>query len=284
MGISFSEYKDVIDLTPYPRPVPYDTQEEMSAACDELLHFLLYEKGTIAAFSATYENKRENVRRYMNIRPAHPVPAEILAVQDRLFWTETLRRGIAELSECREYSHGLCLWEGDITRINADAIVNAANKTLLGCFLPGHNCIDNIIHSRAGMQMRNDCAKIMSEQGKTEECGNTKVTRGYNLPCRYVFHSVGPMILREVTEEQRAQLRSCYLSVLNQAEEMGLKSVAFCCLSTGVFNFPREDAAEIATGTVLNWKLRHPESGLKVIFDTYLKEDTQVYTHILNMI
>lgn len=284
MGLSFSEYKDIIDLSPYPRPEPYGSEEELSEACDQLLHFLLYEKGIIAAFSASYENKRESVRRYMNTRAAHPVPADILAVQDRLFWSETLRRGVADIGECREYGHGIFLWEGDITRLNADAIVNAANKTLLGCFLPGHNCIDNLIHSRAGMQMRNDCAKIMAQQGRSEECGDTKVTRAYNLPSRYVFHTVGPMILRDVTEEQRAQLRSCYHSVLNQAEEMGLKSVAFCCLSTGVFNFPREEAAEIATGTVLNWKLRHPESGLKVIFDTYLKEDTEVYAHILDMI
>lgn len=284
MGISFSEYRKIIDLTPYPRPEPFGSEAELSSACDELLHFLLYERGIIAAFSASYENKRENVRRYMNERAAVPVPQDILAVQDRLFWTETLRRGVADLSECTQYPHGISLWEGDITRLNADAIVNAANKTLLGCFLPGHNCIDNIIHSRAGMQLRSDCAKIMAQQGKSEESGGTKITRAYNLPSRYVFHTVGPMILRDVDKEQRTQLRSCYLAVLNLAEEMKLNSVAFCCLSTGVFNFPREEAAEIATGTVLNWKLRHPESDLKVIFDTYLPEDTRVYEHILKMI
>ncbi len=284
MGISLKKYRKVIDLSPYPRPEPFRTEEEKSAACGELLKFLLRERGTIAAFNATYARKRELVRAYMNQRSPLPVPQEILALQDRLFWTETLERGILSVDELTFGRYDIALWEGDITRLAADGIVNAANKTLLGCFVPGHHCIDNVIHSFAGMQLRDDCAKIMALQEQEEECGEAKLTRAYNLPSRFVLHTVGPMVGLEVTKQQRAQLRGCYLSCLNLAEEAGLDSVAFCCISTGVFNFPREEAAEIAVGAVVNWRLRHRESKLKIVFNTYLPEDTEVYRNILGLV
>ncbi|MDE5897000.1 MAG: hypothetical protein K2H43_04210, partial [Clostridia bacterium] len=161
MGLSLQNYRNAVRLSAYPRPALLSA-EEKAAACDKLLRFLLRERGLIAAFSATYEKKRSLVRGYMNERPALPIPAEILAAQDSLFWTETVERGIVELSEIPDGKHGISLWQGDITRLAADGIVNAANKALLGCFLAGHHCIDNTIHSCAGMQLRDDCAKIIA--------------------------------------------------------------------------------------------------------------------------
>lgn len=284
MGLSFEQYKNLIDLTPYPRPALLQSEAELSDACEQILKFLLRERGMIAAFSASYEKKRELVRRYMNVRAAYPVPEEILSLQDALFWTESVNRGIVPVRDLPSKQHGMCFWEGDITRLETDAVVNAGNKALLGCFLPGHNCIDNVIHSFAGMQLRNDCAKIIAAQGQEEEVGEAKLTRAYNLPAKYVIHTVGPVVGRELTEEHCAALRSCYTSCLNLAQEAGLHEVAFCCISTGVFNFPREEAAEIAVGAVMNWKLRHPGSEIKVVFNTFLKEDTAIYSEIFGRI
>lgn len=269
---------------PYSRPEPYRNGEEKAEACERLLHFLLRERGMIAAFSASYEKKRQLVRDYMNVRAALPVPQDILEVQDRLFWTETLERGIVSVENIPEMKNGVSLWEGDIRRLDADAIVNAANSALLGCFLPGHNCIDNVIHSAAGMQLRDACAKTVAKIGREAEAGESYLTLAYNLPAKYVLHTVGPMVGRELDDIKRQELRSAYTACMNLARENGLHSVAFCCISTGVFNFPRSEAAEIAVGAVLNWKLRHPESALKVVFDTFLSEDTAIYREILRLI
>ncbi len=284
MGLSLDEYKNLIDLTPFPRPEPFRSEEEKTEACETLLKFLLRERGMIAAFSATYERKRSLVRNYMNERLSLPIPQDLLDIQDRLFWTESIERGIVDVSEFTEYKYGISLWEGDISRLNADAIVNAANSRMLGCFLPGHQCIDNVIHSYAGMQLRRDCARIMAQQGYQEEAGEAKITRAYNLPSKYVLHTVGPMVGREPTRQQSGELRSCYISCLDLAAEMNLKSVAFCCVATGVFNFPHAMAAEIAVGATVNWKMHHPESNIKVIFNTFLPQDTKIYQNILKYI
>ncbi|MDE5547592.1 MAG: protein-ADP-ribose hydrolase [Clostridia bacterium] len=235
----------------------------------------------ISAVSASSETKRRLGRGLMNERAPLPVPDDILEVQDALLWTESIERGIVPLCEIKEIKNGISLWQGDITRLQTDGIVNAANKALLGCFLAGHHCIDNAIHSFAGMQVRRDCATIMAEQGGEEECGKAKITSAYNLPSKYILHTVGPMVGREVYPEERAALRSCYTSCLDLAEEAGLHSIAFCCISTGVFNYPQEEAAEIAIGTALDWKLRHPESEMKIVFNTFLPRDTQIYQNIL---
>ncbi len=280
--MSLEEYRSAIDLTPYPRPQPLP-EGEKEGACDALLRFLMRERGLIAAFSSTYERKRALVRAQMNVRAPLPVPADILSLQDRLFWTESLERGIVREEDISAGKYDIALWEGDITRLALDAIVNAGNKSLLGCFLAGHNCIDNVIHSAAGMQLRGDCQRIISALGHEEENGNARITRAYNLPARYVIHTVGPMVGRAVTEEQRADLRSCYLSSLDLAREMGLHSIAFCCIATGVFNFPPDEAAEIATGAVLKWKLRNADHPIKVVFNTFRPHDTAVYRNILGM-
>ncbi len=279
--MTLKETGKIIDLTPYPRPAVL-TNEQKEEHCNELLKYLLKEQGLIAAFNAPYERRRETIRRLMNKRMPHPIPQDILNIQDSLFWTESVERGIAEERDVSLNSCGIDVWQGDITRLGVDCIVNAANSALLGCFLPGHNCIDNVIHSFAGMQLRDDCAKLIAFQNKEEECGGAKITRAYNLPSKYVLHTVGPMVAGKPTREERGALRSCYISCLNLAEEAGAKSIAFCCISTGVFNFPREEAAEIATGAVLNWKMRH-KSSLKVVFNTFLHDDTEIYSSILKL-
>lgn len=273
-----------MSFTPYSRPTPYASQEEKTAACESLLRFLLRERGMIAAFSASYEKKRRLVREHMNVRAPIPVPQDILEVQDRLFWTESLERGIAEPNDIPELKEGISLWQGDITRLATDGIVNAANTSLLGCFLAGHNCIDNVIHSAAGMQLRDACAKIVAGLGREAEVGEAFITSAYNLPAKCVLHTAGPMVGHALTDEDRMALRAAYFSCMNLAEENGLKSIAFCCISTGVFNFPRGEAAEIAVGAILNWKLRHPDYPIKVIFDTFLPEDTEIYREILGRI
>ncbi len=280
--LSFSDYKNLIDLNPYPRPALL-SNAEMAEACDKLLQFFMRERGIHGEFSASYEKKRSLVRGLMNERAPLPVPDDILRVQDAFLWTESVERDIVPLSGIKEIKHDISVWQGDITRLEVDGIVNAANKALLGCFVAGHHCIDNAIHSFAGMQVRADCAKIMEMQGSEEECGRAKITSAYNLPSKYILHTVGPMVGSRVRPEERAALCSCYLSCLDLAEEAGLRSIAFCCISTGVFNFPQEEAAKIAMDTVLGWKLRHSKSEMKIVFNTYLPQDTKIYLNLAEL-
>ena len=273
------EYRELISLVPYVHGDPAADEEECSRLCDELLDFLLQERGMIAAFNLPYPEKRKLIRRYENTRPAAPLPEHFLAAQDKLVWTETLRRGVVDVSSFAE-REGIALYRGDITRLNADAIVNSASEALTGCSIPLHDCVDNIIHSRAGAQLRNDCAAIIRAQGCHERPGNAKVTSAYNLPCKYVLHTVGPRVEQRAGEEERALLKSCYQSCLSLAQSLGLKSVAFCCISTGVFNFPAEEAAEIAVGTARQWRMKNG-SDMKIIFDVFTEEEESIYSEIL---
>ena len=277
--LTLKQYREIIDLDYQPRKREILGEEEKSAICDEMLGILLEERNEIAAFSYPYKVKRDLIWGFLNQRLPNPVTPRFLELQDRLFSSETEERGVVDINEFPEQD-GLSLWKGDITRLNADAVVNAANNTLLGCFIPHHKCIDNVIHSAAGMQLRDDCAKLIAAQGREEECGDCKLTRAYNLPSRYVLHTVGPMVRREVTERDRALLRACYHSCLDTALEAGLSSVAFCCISTGVFSFPREEAAAIAVGAVKNWLM---ETGydIRVIFDVFLDKDRAIYEDVL---
>lgn len=178
----------------------------------------------------------------------------------------------------------LVLWQGDITRLRADAIVNAANSQMLGCFLPNHNCIDNIEQTMAGVEMRYDCFKLMQAQGHDEPTGSAKITPGHHLPARFVLHTVGPIVRGPLTQAHRAQLASCYTSCLSLAAEKQLASVAFCCLSTGVFRFPKADAARIAVHTVREWLDAHPSSSLRrVVFDVFEEADRQRYATLLGI-
>ena len=185
-------------------------------------------------------------------------------------------------------SSRLVLWQGDITRLAVDAIVNAANSALLGCFVPGHRCIDNVIHSAAGLQLREACAVLMRAQGHDEPTGRAKITPGFNLPARYVLHTVGPIIAPDSrgqyapTEKDAARLAACYRSCLGLAREQGLRSVAFCCISTGEFHYPKRAAAEIAIRTVRDW-LTETGGGMKVVFNVFLDEDAAIYRELLGL-
>jgi len=175
------------------------------------------------------------------------------------------------------------LWQGDITRLRVDAIVNAANAQMLGCFHPLHRCIDNAIHSAAGVQLREECHQLMQQQGHLEPTGTAKITKAYNLPCRYVIHTVGPIIPDGIpTVAQQQQLASCYRSIMQLADEHRLESVAFCCISTGEFRFPNDLAAEIAVKTVKDYFTEHPETNIKqVVLNVFKDVDREIYERVL---
>lgn len=198
------------------------------------------------------DGQRDLLRALLNMRMPSPISEEFLQIQDVYFRRESIMRGIVDeitLEPC-ESDPRLYIWQGDITRLKTDAIVNAANSGMTGCYQPLHNCIDNCIHTAAGIRLRLECARIMNLQGHEEPTGRAKITPGYCLPAKYVLHTVGPIVQGSLTDEHRELLRSSYRSCLKLAEENKLESVAFCCISTGVFMFPGEEAARIAVATV----------------------------------
>ncbi|WP_343208045.1 protein-ADP-ribose hydrolase [Anaerolentibacter hominis] len=228
------------------------------------------------------KEQKELIRALMNVRPPLPAGEGFLKVQDAYLTAESDMRGVidAEKLPAVRSNPRIALWRGDITRLKADGIVNAANSALLGCFQPLHSCVDNIIHSASGVQLRIACNKIMQEQGRPEATGTAKITAAYNLPCSYVLHTVGPIISGPVRKEDCELLAACYRSCLMLAAEHGLASLAFCCISTGVFHFPQRKAAEIAVETVSRF-LEHNPSIRKVIFDVYTEEDYEIYRELL---
>lgn len=235
-----------------------------------------------ARFPREEAAQRRLLRSLMNVRPAMPLKGAFLAAQDGLLRAEREEKGVVEAETLLEVPGrpGIVLWQGDITRLKADAIVNAANSALLGCFQPCHGCIDNAIHSAAGLQLREACRRIMAVQGRPEPAGRARLTRGYNLPARYVLHTVGPVVQGQVTRRDRAELASCYRACLELAAERALESVAFCCISTGEFRFPNREAAEIAVKTVTDF-LRGQTSIKKVIFNVYKDIDAEIYRELL---
>ena len=224
--------------------------------------------------------KRKLLRSLVNVRPPVPASAEFLAVQDAYLQERLAERGVTRLEDLKPAQPGLYLWQGDIATLAVDAIVNAANSQILGCFVPCHGCIDNAIHTYAGVQLRLECAKIMRKQRHEEETGRAKITKAYNLPCRFVLHTVGPIVYGSVTQTDRELLASCYRSCLELAAGHGLHSVAFCCISTGEFHFPAEPAAEIAIGTVREWQQQNPDK-IEVIFNVFKDSDYEIYRRLL---
>ncbi len=277
--LTLKDYRNFIDLNYKPRKPICLKEEEKSVICDEMLGILLEERNEIAAFSYPYKVKRDLIWGFLNQRLPTPVSDRFLDLQDKLFWAETIENGIVNVDGF-EYKDGIALWQGDITRLRADAIVNAANNSLLGCFIPHHKCIDNVIHSRAGVQVRLDCSKIMGAQGESEPAGCAKITLAYNLPSKYIIHTVGPMVIAKPTENDERLLRNCYISCLNLAREMQLHSIAFCCISTGIFGYPSDEAAAIAVGAVKNW-LYESKYDIRVVFDVFLDKDRIVYEDVL---
>ena len=228
------------------------------------------------------EEQKRLLRSLMNIRSPRPIGEEFLKVQDEYLSVEVKEKGITDsdtLPVSPAHSR-LILWRGDITTLKVDAIVNAANSALRGCFVPCHSCVDNIIHSVSGIQLRLACDKLMTEQGYDEPTGKAKITPGFNLPCRYVLHTVGPIVHGPLTERHCRELADCYRSCMELAADNGLKSIAFCCISTGEFHFPQKKAAEIAVQTVTE-HLRTDARIEKVLFNVFKQEDYEIYKTIL---
>ena len=246
---------------------------------DYILCQLMADCGGQYAIPSSITDKQQMMRALMNVRQPIPASREFLDAQDQDLQLQAEEKGVVTID-----GEGLQLWQGDITRLKVDAIVNAANSQMLGCWVPLHNCIDNCIHSAAGIQLRQECAKQMKAQGHEEPTGSAKITRGYNLPAKHVIHTVGPIIPQGLlpNEKQEEQLASCYRSCLDLADANHLGSIAFCCISTGVFNFPNKRAAEIALATVKRWLATHPSSSVhQVVFNVFLDKDNDIYHRLL---
>ena len=220
------------------------------------------------------------LRDLMNIREPKKIKSEFYRIQDAYLQTAIEEKGIVDVNDLKPIQEGIYLWQGDITTLKCDAIVNAANSQMTGCYIPHHRCIDNCIHSYAGMQLRYACYQIMEKQGKQEATGKAKITKAYNLPSRYILHTVGPIIYYKVTNKEKEQLASCYRSCLELADAYHLESIAFCCISTGEFHFPKELAAKIAIETVKEY-LKKETNIKKVIFNVFKDEDRDIYQRYL---
>lgn len=229
---------------------------------------------------ADTNSQRQLLRGLMNLRAPQHADADFLQTQDAYLQGETAAKGITDAADLAPIRPGLYLWQGDITTLQCDAIVNAANSGMTGCYIPNHRCIDNAIHTYAGVELRLACAELMEQQGYPEPTGRAKITPAFNLPCRYVLHTVGPIIDGRVTKADKELLASCYRSCLALAAENNLESVAFCCISTGEFHFPNELAAQIAVETVKDF-LKKQTSVKKVIFNVFKDLDKAIYEKLL---
>lgn len=255
------------------------TQEERRRY---LIRFLLNETEQYKdlVVPETCEEQKMLLRSLFNIRMPKEVPEEFLRIQDAYLQEEAKEKGIVDYQELMPVKEGTYLWQGDISSLKVGAIVNAANSQMLGCFYPNHKCIDNCIHTFAGIQLRKACKDIMSRQGHEEETGKAKITPAYNLPSDYVIHTVGPIIYGKVTRKDENLLASCYKSCLEIADKNGVKSIAFCCISTGEFHYPNEQAAQVAIQTVRDYKA---ETGSKidVVFNVFKDVDFEIYRELL---
>ena len=236
---------------------------------------------------ADTEGKRRILRSLMNIRMPKNLDDSVLTVQDEYLRERVLENGIVTLSEIPVIRNGMSIWQGDITRLAVDAIVNAANSQMLGCFVPMHTCIDNCIHTFAGVQLRAECNRQMNQlrirYGKDYEQPTAvpMLTDGYNLPAKKIIHIVGPIVEERLTSALEKDLADCYRNTLDLCAENGLRSVAFCCISTGVFHFPNKRAAGIAVSTVDSWLSQHPGAIERVIFNVFKDEDKKYYEELI---
>lgn len=246
-----------------------------------LIKYLLRERNADIVIPTDEHEQKRLLRTLMNVRPAYPIAQDFLKIQDEYLMALAHDRGIVNISDLSQIRPDIYLWRGDITRLKCDAIVNAANSALLGCFVPCHGCIDNAIHSAAGIQLRAACNDIMQKQNAPEGTGLAKITPAYNLPSKYVIHTVGPIVASDVPSKRDNELLSaCYISCLDLASQNKLGSIAFPCISTGEFHFPNAAAAEIAVNTVLEYK-RKNASSIKVIFNVFKELDYDIYRGLL---
>ncbi len=245
-----------------------------------LIEYLLSEMNQTAVIPSDMRAQKRLFRALVNVRMPKAVNKEFLQIQDEYLQEELRLKGITDIVDLSPVAPDLHLWQGDITTLKCDGIVNAANSQMLGCFCPNHGCIDNAIHTFAGVQLRQECAEIMKVQGYEEPTGQAKITKAYNLPCKYVLHTVGPIVYGELTKQHEKELADCYRSCLTLADKNGLQSLAFCCISTGEFHFPNERAAQIAIQTVVEYK-RQTQSTIKVIFNVFKEYDYEIYARLL---
>lgn len=247
---------------------------------DELLRHLINEDERLENLDipSNYIEKRNLLRGITNIRSPRPISDEVLKLEDQLLQLELQEKKVTEVSEIETRENCIALWQGDITTLKIDAIVNPGNSALLGCFIPNHSCLDNQIHTSAGIRLRLACNEIM--QGKEESVGQAKITDAYNLPCDYVIHTVGPMITEKVTKKEEELLAKCYKSCLDLAKEKNIKTIAFPTISTGVFCFPKELASSIAVASVKEYIKENPNAFNKIIFDVYEEEDKRYYDRL----
>lgn len=230
--------------------------------------------------SKNESERKALLRALFNVRPPLAVSKEFLKIQNEYLKEETNKKGVTDFLTLSPLKPDIYVWQGDITALKCDAVVNAANSKMLGCFYPNHKCIDNAIHTFAGVGLRLACFEIMKKQGCDEPVGTAKITPAFNLPCKYVIHTVGPTVRGLLTKNDCESLKSCYRSCLELAEKSGVKSIAFCCISTGEFHFPNEDAAEIAIDTVKSFK-SETQSEIKVIFNVFKDVDRSIYERLL---
>ncbi len=247
-----------------------------------LIQFLLNENSGYQEITVpqSEEEQKRLLRSLMNIRFPNPISQDFLSIQDLYLQEELNKQKVTSIEDLSPIRKGMYLWKGDITKLKVDAIVNAGNSALLGCFIPCHGCIDNAIHSAAGIQLRLECQQIMEKQGIEESTGQAKITKGYNLPSKYILHTVGPIIRGTLTQNDCCMLASCYRSCLELVEKYQLKSVAFCCISTGEFHFPNEIAGQIAVDTVTKF-LRNSNSEMEVVFNVFQQKDWNIYSRLL---
>jgi O-acetyl-ADP-ribose deacetylase (regulator of RNase III) len=294
--IPLKKYANAIQLQEVYSPMLHNAYSKVDLV-DDLLEILTNEQKQLqkSDIPSDYNGRRSLLKGLLTVRNPDPLKDDFISRIDTLLQMERKEKGNVEVEKLEtvatmipscslEQSNKIILWQGDITRLAADAIVNAANQYLLGCFQPYHACIDNAIHSAAGPQLREDCSVIMSLQGELEATGGSKITRGYNLPAKFVLHTVGPIVSRgtNVSEHQRTQLADCYRSCLALANEIkDIKSVAFCAVSTGVFGFPKAEAAKIAVQTVNEWLSTNAHHIEKVVFNVFSEEDHYNYLDVL---
>ncbi len=250
----------------------------MHGKLDYLISYLLSERSEKINIPEDENDKFRLYRGFVNVRPAAMPSEEYLQAEDE-FLTEYINNmGVTDIAELTPVEDRIYLWRGDITTLKCGAIVNAANSGMTGCWQPLHSCIDNCIHTFAGVRLRYTCDEIMRAQGHEEPTGSAKLTPAYNLPCEYVIHTVGPIVGGKLTDEHCRLLESCYNSCLDIAVKNKIKSIAFCCISTGVFGFPQERAAEIAVQTVREFLKNHD---IEVIFNVFLQRDYEIYGRLL---
>lgn len=253
---------------------------------DERLLFLIdCLKKESAEYSAlkipdNFDEKKTILRALVNMRKPSPVSDEFIAVENEFLQGEQSKKNIATIDKMTATQQNIYLWKGDITALKVDAIVNAANSAALGCFVPCHNCIDNIIHTNAGVQLRLECDKVMKERGTALETGDAIITGAYNLPSKFVIHTVGPIISGSVTKKDKDALSQCYRTCLSLCKERAIKSIAFCCISTGVFHFPNKEAAEVAIEAVRDFVQKN-RLDIKIVFNVFKEVDYEIYKRLL---